>query len=47
MWDHHSGAWRAADHAPTKPGHVWVRPHTRDGNPIVDHYRRRPRTATG
>jgi hypothetical protein len=43
VWDHHGGVWRSATDAPTKPGHVWVRPHTRDGQPIIDHYRRRPR----
>ena len=41
-WDHHAGAWRPPDRGPTVPGQVWVRPHTRDGRPITDHYRRRP-----
>jgi hypothetical protein len=45
IWDHHSGAWRSADDAPSKPGRVWVRPHTRrdGGQPVVDYYRRSPR----
>lgn len=44
VWDHHAGVWRAADDAATKPGQVWVRPHTRDGRAIIDYYRRRPRS---
>ncbi|MFN8073555.1 MAG: nucleotidyl transferase AbiEii/AbiGii toxin family protein [Mycobacterium sp.] len=45
VWDHKAGVWRAADDAPTKPGRVWVRPHTRDGRPVIDYYRRIPRRA--
>ncbi len=43
VWDHQAGVWRSADDAPTKPGHVWVRPHTRDGRAVIDYYRRLPR----
>lgn len=42
VWDHHAGVWRSADDAPAKPGHVWVRPHTRDGRAVIDYYRRLP-----
>lgn len=46
LWDHHSGAWQAADDAPSRPGRVWVRPHTRrdGGQAVVDYYRRLPRS---
>jgi hypothetical protein len=46
IWDHHRGAWRAAGDPPSKPGRVWVRPHTRrDGDQAVsDYYRRVPRS---
>lgn len=43
IWDHSASAWRPPDHAPHRPGEVWVRPHTRDGRDIADYYRRAPR----
>jgi hypothetical protein len=42
IWDHLGGVWRSRDDAATKPGHVWVRPHTRDGHQVIEYYRRRP-----
>lgn len=42
VWDHRAGAWRPGDQGEFRPDHVWVRPHTRAGQPVTDYYRRRP-----
>lgn len=45
FWDHQAGVWRSSEHSPSKPGQVWVRPHTRlEGDvPVIEHYRRQRR----
>ncbi|GAB4911903.1 nucleotidyl transferase AbiEii/AbiGii toxin family protein [Mycobacterium timonense] len=43
VWDHRSGVWRHTSEPVARPGRVWVRPHMRDGRPVTDYFRRRPR----